>query len=56
MHIHFSTNSDILIKGLHVGTAKLRAAISIQDIPEIESLAPGESATAVMGINVCDSI
>uniref|UniRef100_A0A671FUQ8 AP-3 complex subunit beta n=1 Tax=Rhinolophus ferrumequinum TaxID=59479 RepID=A0A671FUQ8_RHIFE len=55
VHIHFSNNSESPIKGLHVGTPKLPAGISIQEFPEIESLAPGESATAVMGINFCDS-
>ncbi|XP_019495543.1 PREDICTED: AP-3 complex subunit beta-2 [Hipposideros armiger] len=55
VHIHFSNSSDSPIKGLHVGTPKLPAGISIQEFPEIESLAPGESATAVMGINFCDS-
>ncbi|XP_021570149.1 AP-3 complex subunit beta-2 isoform X3 [Carlito syrichta] len=55
VHIYFSNSSDASIKGLHVGTPKLPAGISIQEFPEIESLAPGESATAVMGINFCDS-
>ncbi|XP_023973179.1 AP-3 complex subunit beta-2 isoform X1 [Physeter macrocephalus] len=55
VHIHFSNSSDTPIKGLHVGAPKLPAGISIQEFPEIESLAPGESATAVMGINFCDS-
>lgn len=55
LHIHFSNSSDTPIKGLHVGTPKLPAGISIQEFPEIESLAPGESTTAVMGINFCDS-
>uniref|UniRef100_A0A8C5VLY7 AP-3 complex subunit beta n=1 Tax=Microcebus murinus TaxID=30608 RepID=A0A8C5VLY7_MICMU len=55
VHIYFSNNSDNPIKGLRVGTPKLPAGISIQEFPEIESLAPGESATAVMGINFCDS-
>ncbi|XP_006152930.1 AP-3 complex subunit beta-2 [Tupaia chinensis] len=55
VHIHFSNSSDTPIKGLHVGTPKLPAGLSIQEFPEIESLAPGESATAVMGINFCDS-
>nr|XP_031296506.1 AP-3 complex subunit beta-2 isoform X3 [Camelus dromedarius] len=55
VHIHFSNSSDTPIKGLHMGTPKLPAGISIQEFPEIESLAPGESATAIMGINFCDS-
>ncbi|KAK7798868.1 hypothetical protein U0070_014245 [Myodes glareolus] len=55
IHIYFSNNSETPIKGLHVGTPKLPAGISIQEFPEIESLAPGESTTAVMGINFCDS-
>uniref|UniRef100_A0A8C8YIF2 AP-3 complex subunit beta n=1 Tax=Prolemur simus TaxID=1328070 RepID=A0A8C8YIF2_PROSS len=55
VHIYFSNNSDTPIKGLHMGTPKLPAGISIQEFPEIESLAPGEAATAIMGINFCDS-
>ncbi|KAL4692131.1 hypothetical protein H8959_015941 [Pygathrix nigripes] len=55
VHIHFSNSSDTPIKGLHMGTPKLPPGIGIQEFPEIESLAPGESATAVMGINFCDS-
>ncbi|XP_037689091.1 AP-3 complex subunit beta-2 isoform X1 [Choloepus didactylus] len=55
VHIHFSNSSDTPIKGLRVGTPKLPAGISIQEFPEVESLAPGESSTAVMGINFCDS-
>nr|XP_036856422.1 AP-3 complex subunit beta-2 isoform X2 [Manis javanica] len=55
VNIHFSNSSDTPIKGLHVGTPKLPAGISIQEFPAIESLAPGESATAIMGINFCDS-
>uniref|UniRef100_H0VJP8 AP-3 complex subunit beta n=1 Tax=Cavia porcellus TaxID=10141 RepID=H0VJP8_CAVPO len=55
VHIYFSNSSETPIKGLHVGTSKLPAGISIQEFPEIELLAPGESATAVMGINFCDS-
>nr|XP_010592099.1 AP-3 complex subunit beta-2 isoform X3 [Loxodonta africana] len=55
VHIHFSNSSENPIKGLRVGTPKLPAGISIQEFPEIESLAPGESTTAVMGINFCDS-
>nr|KAF6399112.1 adaptor related protein complex 3 subunit beta 2 [Molossus molossus] len=55
LHIHFSNSSETPIKGLRVGTPKLPAGISIQEFPEIESLAPGESATAIMGIDFCDS-
>ncbi|XP_066095455.1 AP-3 complex subunit beta-2 isoform X1 [Saccopteryx bilineata] len=55
LHIHFSNSSETPIKGLRVGTPKPPAGISIQEFPEIESLAPGESATAIMGINFCDS-
>ncbi|XP_068847177.1 AP-3 complex subunit beta-2 isoform X1 [Capricornis sumatraensis] len=55
VHIHFSNSSDTPIKGLHMGTPKLPPGISIQEFPEIESLAPGESTTVVMGINFCDS-
>ncbi|KAM5292452.1 AP-3 complex subunit beta-2 isoform 5-T5 [Ctenodactylus gundi] len=55
VHIYFSNSSEAPIKGLHVGTSKLPAGISIQEFSEIELLAPGESVTAIMGINFCDS-
>ncbi|XP_073918079.1 AP-3 complex subunit beta-2 isoform X1 [Castor canadensis] len=55
VHIYFSNSSETPIKELHMGTPKLPAGISIHEFPKIESLAPGESATAVMGINFCDS-
>lgn len=45
LHIHFSNSSDTPIKGLHVGTPKLPAGISIQEFPEIGA-APGQSAAA----------
>lgn len=35
IHIYFSNNSETPIKGLHVGTPKLPAGISIQEFPEI---------------------
>lgn len=35
LHIHFSNSSENPIKGLHVGTPKLPAGISIQEFPEI---------------------
>lgn len=35
LHIYFSNNSETPIKGLHVGTPKLPAGISIQEFPEI---------------------
>ncbi|XP_007943306.1 AP-3 complex subunit beta-2 [Orycteropus afer afer] len=55
VHIHFSNSSENPIKGLRVGAPKLPPGISIQEFPEIESLAPGESTTVVLGINFCDS-
>lgn len=41
VHIHFSNSSDTPIKGLHVGTPKLPAGISIQEFPEIGMENPG---------------
>ncbi|EGW05150.1 AP-3 complex subunit beta-2, partial [Cricetulus griseus] len=38
IHIYFSNNSETPIKGLHVGTPKLPAGISIQEFPEIGKL------------------
>lgn len=46
LHIHFSNSSDTPIKGLHVGTPKLPAGISIQEFPEIGA-APGQSVDAL---------
>lgn len=40
VHIHFSNSSDTPIKGLHVGTPKLPAGISIQEFPEIGAEGP----------------
>lgn len=44
LHIHFSNSSDTPIKGLHVGTPKLPAGLSIQEFPEIGA-APGQSVS-----------
>ncbi|XP_044518646.1 AP-3 complex subunit beta-2 isoform X1 [Gracilinanus agilis] len=53
--IHFSNSSDTPVKGLHVGVPHQQSGIRIQEFPEIESLAPGDSITAIMGINFSDS-
>uniref|UniRef100_A0A4X2L745 AP-3 complex subunit beta n=1 Tax=Vombatus ursinus TaxID=29139 RepID=A0A4X2L745_VOMUR len=53
--IHFSNSSDTPVKGLHVGVTHQQSGIRIQEFPEIESLAPGDSVTAIMGINFSDS-
>ncbi|XP_074089171.1 AP-3 complex subunit beta-2 isoform X1 [Macrotis lagotis] len=53
--IHFSNSSDTPVKGLHVGVPHQPSGIYIQEFPEIESLAPGDSVTAIMGINFSDS-
>ncbi|KAM9063627.1 AP-3 complex subunit beta-2 isoform 4-T4 [Sarcophilus harrisii] len=53
--IHFSNSSETPVKGLHVGVPHQQPGICIQEFPEIESLAPGDSVTAIMGINFSDS-
>lgn len=40
VNIHFSNSSDTPIKGLHVGTPKLPAGISIQEFPAIGTEGP----------------
>lgn len=40
VHIYFSNSSETPIKGLHVGTSKLPAGISIQEFPEIGTEGP----------------
>lgn len=47
LHIYFSNNSETPIKGLHVGTPKLPAGISIQEFPEIgtEGLGQGRGGS-----------
>ncbi|XP_072292138.1 AP-3 complex subunit beta-2 isoform X7 [Eucyclogobius newberryi] len=55
VQIHFTNNSSSDVSGLHVEDAKLQSGMRVKDFPEIESLAAGETTTAVMGVDFCDS-
>ncbi|KAK7891775.1 hypothetical protein WMY93_023738 [Mugilogobius chulae] len=51
--LHEQLSSDVT--NLHVEDAKLQSGMRVKEFPEIESLAAGETTTAVMGIDFCDS-
>ncbi|XP_019474848.1 AP-3 complex subunit beta-2 isoform X3 [Meleagris gallopavo] len=55
VQIQISNNTDAEVKSLRVSEPKLLAGMRIQEFPEIESLAPGDTASMVMGIDFCDS-
>ncbi|XP_028921372.1 AP-3 complex subunit beta-2 isoform X1 [Ornithorhynchus anatinus] len=55
VHIQFSNNTDAEVKSLRVHEPKLQSGMRIQEFPEIESLASGDTLTAIMGIDFCDS-
>ncbi|XP_030352792.1 AP-3 complex subunit beta-2 isoform X3 [Strigops habroptila] len=50
-----SNNTDAEVKSLRVSEPKLLSGMRIQEFPEIERLAPGDTANVVMGIDFCDS-
>ncbi|NXH08761.1 AP3B2 protein, partial [Loxia leucoptera] len=55
VQIQISNNTDTEVKNLRVNEPKPLSGMRIQEFPEIEHLAPGETATVVMGIDFCDS-
>ncbi|NXD63330.1 AP3B2 protein, partial [Eolophus roseicapillus] len=55
VHIQISNNTDAEVKSLRVSEPKLLSGMRIQEFPEIECLAPGDTANVVMGIDFCDS-
>uniref|UniRef100_A0A672UI77 AP-3 complex subunit beta n=1 Tax=Strigops habroptila TaxID=2489341 RepID=A0A672UI77_STRHB len=55
VHIQISNNTDAEVKSLRVSEPKLLSGMRIQEFPEIERLAPGDTANVVMGIDFCDS-
>ncbi|NXL79357.1 AP3B2 protein, partial [Leptocoma aspasia] len=55
VQIQISNNTDTEVKNLRVNEPKLLSGMRIQEFPEIEHLAPGDTATVVMGIDFCDS-
>ncbi|XP_054128731.1 AP-3 complex subunit beta-2 isoform X1 [Melozone crissalis] len=55
VQIQISNNTDAEVKNLRVNEPKPLSGMRIQEFPEIEHLAPGDTATVVMGIDFCDS-
>ncbi|XP_069722623.1 AP-3 complex subunit beta-2 isoform X4 [Phaenicophaeus curvirostris] len=55
VQIQISNNTDTEVKSLRVSEPKPLSGMRIQEFPEIERLAPGETASVVMGIDFCDS-
>ncbi|NXI79605.1 AP3B2 protein, partial [Rhipidura dahli] len=55
VQIQISNNTDTEVKNLRVNEPKLLSGMRIQEFPEIERLAPGDTASVVMGIDFCDS-
>ncbi|XP_050568948.1 AP-3 complex subunit beta-2 isoform X7 [Cygnus atratus] len=55
VQIHISNNTDAEVKSLRVSEPKPLSGMRIQEFPEIECLAPGDTTSVVMGIDFCDS-
>uniref|UniRef100_A0A8C8BP50 AP-3 complex subunit beta n=1 Tax=Otus sunia TaxID=257818 RepID=A0A8C8BP50_9STRI len=55
VQIQISNNTDAEVKNLRVSEPKPLSGMRIQEFPEIERLAPGDTASVVMGIDFCDS-
>ncbi|NWW28763.1 AP3B2 protein, partial [Falcunculus frontatus] len=55
VQIQISNNTDTEVKNLRVSEPKPLSGMRIQEFPEIERLAPGDTASVVMGIDFCDS-
>ncbi|NWW69888.1 AP3B2 protein, partial [Climacteris rufus] len=55
VQIQISNNTDTEVKNLRVNEPKPLSGMRIQEFPEIECLAPGDTASVVMGIDFCDS-
>ncbi|EMP38919.1 AP-3 complex subunit beta-2 [Chelonia mydas] len=55
VQIQFSNNTESEVKNLRVSEPKLLSGMRIQEFQEIESLAPGDTANVIMGIDFCDS-
>ncbi|KAM4675372.1 AP-3 complex subunit beta-2 isoform 3-T3 [Discoglossus pictus] len=55
VQIQISNNTENDVKNIRVNDPKLLSGMRMQEFPEIESLAPGESTTVLIGIDFCDS-
>ncbi|XP_041652414.1 AP-3 complex subunit beta-2 isoform X2 [Cheilinus undulatus] len=55
VQMQFTNNATSETKNLHIEDVKLQSGMRVKEFPEIELLPAGETATAVMGIDFCDS-
>uniref|UniRef100_A0A668TTL7 AP-3 complex subunit beta n=1 Tax=Oreochromis aureus TaxID=47969 RepID=A0A668TTL7_OREAU len=55
VQMQFTNNASSDTKNLHIEDVKLQSGMRVKEFPEIELLPAGETATAVMGIDFCDS-
>ncbi|KAL7980032.1 hypothetical protein Chor_001300 [Crotalus horridus] len=55
VQIQISNKMAAEVKNIRVAEPKLLSGMRIQEFKEIESLAPGETVSVVMGIDFCDS-
>ncbi|KAE8296795.1 AP-3 complex subunit beta-2 [Larimichthys crocea] len=55
VQMQFTNSATSEAKNLHMEDVKLQSGMRVKEFPEIELLPAGETATAVMGIDFCDS-
>ncbi|NWX92768.1 AP3B2 protein, partial [Nothoprocta pentlandii] len=55
VQMHICNNTDAEVKSVRLSAPKPPSGMRIHEFPEIESLAPGDTASVVMGIDFCDS-
>uniref|UniRef100_A0A674MQH2 AP-3 complex subunit beta n=1 Tax=Takifugu rubripes TaxID=31033 RepID=A0A674MQH2_TAKRU len=55
VQMQFTNNGAADTKNLHIEDVKLQSGMRVKEFPEIELLPAGETATAVLGIDFCDS-
>ncbi|XP_054633063.1 AP-3 complex subunit beta-2 isoform X3 [Dunckerocampus dactyliophorus] len=55
VQMQFTNSATADAKNLHIEDVKLQSGMRVKEFPEIDLLPAGESATAVMGIDFCDS-
>uniref|UniRef100_A0A3Q0T3S3 AP-3 complex subunit beta n=1 Tax=Amphilophus citrinellus TaxID=61819 RepID=A0A3Q0T3S3_AMPCI len=55
VQMQFTNSATSDTKNLHIEDVKLQSGMRVKEFPEIELLPAGETATAVMGIDFCDS-
>ncbi|XP_078473545.1 AP-3 complex subunit beta-2 [Lampetra fluviatilis] len=55
VQITFTNCGDATVESVHIGETKLQPGMSIHKFKEIDALPPGETVTASLGIDFCDS-